>query len=170
MTDLVNESIIDMLNDGIIRMGRLNNLIYIKNFIDRISSKRFIEEKTVRELESKYGVRPNIITWGDYFQTQMATSLHSLPDEEFDRAVETLKFDMIASWTIFAEKDRAFFDWVDLTYMGITNCNSTDLSEEEKEIVHLKILMDYYINLEIINNFTEAEMKWFNGFVEAKAQ
>jgi hypothetical protein len=168
MIELVNESIMTMVNDGTLSLERINNLIYVKSFIDRIASKHYIEERTARELEAKYGVRPNIITWGDYFQAEMATSLMVISDEEFNRAVETLKFDIVASWIIFCEKDNDFFEWVECTHEAIVNSNKTVYSEEEDEILHLKILKDYYVDLGLVNNFTDAEMQWFTGFQEAK--
>jgi len=169
MQELINESIITMVNDGSLSIGRINSLIYIKTFIDRISAKKYIDEEAAQELQKKYGVRPNIITWGDYFQTEMATSLMVIPDEEFKRALATLKFDMAASWTIFCQKDEAFFEWVENTYQEITHAKSDNYTEEEEEILHLRILMEYYTNLGLVNNFTEAEMKWFSGFEEAEA-
>lgn len=170
MIELINESILHMVNDGKLSMRRIHGLIYIKDFLDRVSTKKFIDEAAVLELEKKYGVRPNIITWGDYFQTQIAASLQEVSEEEFERALEILKFDIIASYTIFSEKDSSFFEWVELTYMAITNYQYSGFTEEEKEIIHLKILMDYFNNAGIIDNFNESEMQWFNGFLEAKAQ
>ncbi|OHD64751.1 MAG: hypothetical protein A2176_10500 [Spirochaetes bacterium RBG_13_51_14] len=169
MEELINESIMPMLNDGTVSIDRINNLIYIKTFVDRISTKSYIDKETARQLHKKYGVNPNIITWGDYFQTEMAVSLMVLPDDEFNRAVETLKFDMVASWIIFCEKDGSFFEWVESTHAMIKENKNGGYTEEEEEILHLKILKDYYTNLGLINNFTESEMSWFTGFQEATA-
>ena len=85
-----------------------------------------------------------------------------------EKAVATLKFDMVASWFIFCEKGDDFFEWVDSTHAAIVEARDSGYTEEEEEILHLKILKDYYINLGLVNNFTEAEMHWFNGFQEAK--
>ena len=134
MKELINESILSMVNDNSMSIGRINSLIYIKEFIDRIASKHYLTEEAAVELEQKYGVRPNIITWGDYFQTEMATSLMILPDDEFLKAVETLNFDMVASWIIFSEKDGVFFKWVDDMHATITACKSAGFTEEEEEI------------------------------------
>jgi hypothetical protein len=168
MQEMINESIMTMVNDGTLSMERVKSLIYIKTFIDRIASKNYIEEESARELEKKYGVRPNIITWGDYFQTEIATSLAVLSEEEFEKALETLKFDMVASWFIFCEKGDDFFEWVDSTHSAIIESRNSGYTEEEEEILHLKILKDYYTDLGLVNNFTDAEMQWFNGFQEAK--
>ncbi len=168
MQELINESIMTMVNDGTLSIERVKSLIYVKSFIDRIATKTYIEEESACELEKKYGVRPNIITWGDYFQTEIATSLAVLSDEEFERAVTTLKFDMVASWFIFCEKGDDFFKWVDATHEAIIQAKDSGYTEEEEEILHLKILKDYYENLGLVNNFTDAEMQWFTGFQEAK--
>ncbi len=168
MTELINESIMTMVNDGTLSIERVKSLIYIKSFIDRISTKNFIEESSAQELERKYGVRPNIITWGDYFQTEIATSLAVISEDEFEKAVDTLKFDMVASWFIFCEKGDDFFEWVDTTHDTIKEAKESGYTEEEEEILHLKILKDYFTNLGLVNNFTDAEMQWFTGFQEAK--
>lgn len=168
MQEIINESILPMVNDGTLSIERIKSLVYIKNFIDRISTKTYLSEESAQELEKRYGVRPNIISWGDYFQTEMATSLVVISDEEFGRALETLKFDMVASWVIFCEKDDAFFEWVDATHDTIVRAKDSGYTAEEEEILHLKILRDYYTNLGLVNNFTEGEMQWFAGFQEAK--
>lgn len=168
MQEMINESIMPMVNDGTISIERAKSLIYIKEFIDRISTTTYIREDTAEELRAKYGVRPNVVTWGDYFQTEMATSLLVVSDEEFSRAVDTLRFDMAASWTIFCEKDGAFFKWVDDTYDEIIDKKSAGYTDEEKEILHLRILKEYYTDLGLSNKFNEGEMRWFEGFGEER--
>jgi len=167
MQEIINEAIIPMINDGLFSAGRLNSLIYIKSFIDRISSKNYIDKESVYNIQQKYGVLPNIITWGDYFQTEMACSLLYLTDNEFCKAVDTLKFDMISGYLIFSTKEIDFFNWVRESYEVIMTENKTDFSEDEKEILHLKILMDYYIELDLKNCFTDAEMRWYQPFKSA---
>jgi hypothetical protein len=169
MQELMNESIITLINDGLLSVKRINSLIFIKSFIDRISTGTYIDEETAARLGEKFGARPTIVTWGDYFQSEMATSLLVVSDAEFEKAVQTLKFDMVASWIIFSEKDDEFFDWVDATHAKIIDSGKNDYTEEENEILHLKILKDYYKNLGLVNAFTEAELCWFVGFREADA-
>ncbi len=166
MQELLNRSILPLVSDGTLSMGRVNALIYVKGFIDRIAGSEYIGDAAARELEGRYGARPDVVTWGDYFQTEMATSLLVLPDEEFNRAVDTLRFDMVAAWVIFSEKDPSFFEWVDGAYDAVVAMNHSDIGEEEEEILHLKILKDYYNDLEIVNGFTESEMQWFARFQE----
>jgi hypothetical protein len=170
MNELMNEAVVAMINDGKLSMHKINQLIYIKEFIDRISTNNYISDETAEKIYKQYGVFPNIITWGDYFQTELATNLQHLSEEEFDKAVDTVKFDMLASFTIFSEKDLSFFEWVDKTYTEIISYNNNDhYSEEEEEVLHLKILMDYYKDLGIKDEFTEAEKVWLDSFGEAEA-
>ena len=169
MQELVNEAVISMVNDGLISMNRIRELIEIKEFIDRIATRTYIDDYDAHKLLQKFGVMPNMRTWGDYFQTDLASALVVVSDEEFERILDTIKFDVISSYIIFSEKEDDFFMWVDETYNEITSSKSDHYDEEEEEIIHLKILMDYFNNMGIVNNFTEAEMTWYSTYSEAMA-
>jgi len=169
MNKLINNAIIQMINEKDFSINRINDIIKIKVFIDNISKKDYIPLKEAEKLEEKYGVKPNIVTWGDYFQTEMAASLQDLSDEEFSSAVDTVKFDIISSWNIFSNKDSDFFEWVENTYNKIMKMGFKEHTNEEEQIIHLKILKDYYINLEIESNFSESILEWYHSFEEALA-
>jgi len=169
MDNLINRSIIPVINDKGISTLRLNHLIYIKEFIERISTKSYMKEDELDKLETKYGVTPDIISWGDYFQAEMATSMQHISDDEFIRAFETVKFDMISSYLIFKDKGSEFFEWVENSFSRIEIDDIDTLSDEDKEIVHLKILMDYYHEMGISDKFSESELKWHSSFREALA-
>ncbi len=169
MQQLINSAITPLISDGCISMRRVQSLIYIKEFIDRISTNQYLHEEDVARLEELYGVTPNVVSWGDYFQTEMATTLMSLTDEEFEKAVDTVRFDMMASWIIFCEKEEDFFMWTEETHAAIVSSEDHELSEEELEILHLKILMDYYVNLGLVDEFTNAERQWYDRYEEPKA-
>ncbi|MCP4132779.1 MAG: hypothetical protein GY754_17570 [bacterium] len=167
MQNLINEAIMPMVNDGVFSMERISDLVYVKEFIDRISTKNYIGKQTVEGLFNLYGVMPNIITWGDYFQTEMASSLLDLDDKEFRKAVETIRFDMISSYKIFSEKDKDFFNWVEESYLEIAAQPKEDFTDEEQETYHLHILKDYYQDIGITDKFSEAEIRWYSPFREA---
>jgi len=169
MQELLNEAIIPMLNDGLISMRRVSDLISIKEFIDRVSTKKYIEDKDADQLFQRYGVLPSVITWGDYFQTDLASSLLVIPDEEFETVLDTVRFDIMSSQSIFSGKGKDFFSWVEDTHVKIMIQDKSEYTEEEEEILHLKILMDYYLNLGIVDRFTESELLWYSSYDEAKA-
>jgi hypothetical protein len=170
MKRLINDALMPLINDGLISLHRLEELIYIKDFIDRNTTRGYIDKGQAIRLKEKYGVMPSLITWGDYFQTEMATALLYNTDEEFMRAVHTVKFDVISSFEIFNEKNGEFFEWIDDQYLELVDENDlTNLSEEQEEIIHLKILKDYYVDMGIIDNFTLSEKRWYSTFNEAVA-
>jgi len=171
MEKIFNDALIPFVNNGQLPFRRLESLIEIKKIIDRISTKTYILKEDVLDLEKKYGVKPTVISWGDYFQTELATSLIDDSDEDFFNAIETVKFDMISSEMIFANKDSLFFEWVESSYNDIIEKSNeeTVYTEEEEEILHLKILKDYYVDMGLVDNFTKAEKKWYDSFKEAVA-
>ncbi len=169
MNNLINRAIIPIINDRGITSERMLQLIYIKDFIDRISAKPYMKDEELVRLEAQYSVTPDIISWGDYFQAEMATSMKDESDDEFLKALETVKFDMISSYLIFKDKGSEFFEWIENSFNNIVIDDVKILSDEDKEIVHLKILMDYYREIGITGNFFESELNWYSSFKEALA-
>jgi hypothetical protein len=168
MVEQINEAVVPMINDGLISVFRIEGLFYIKEFINRISSKKYLEEASIEKINQKCGVMPTVTSWGDYFQTEMASSLMCLSDDEFDKAVDTLRFDMMASYIIFHEKNEDFFKWIENSHNDILSLKCENFTEEEEEILHLRILMDYYLNCGVIDRFTDAEWAWYNSYCEAQ--
>ncbi len=168
MTSQVNEAVLGMINDGLLSAEKIKRLIHIRELVDRISVKKYLEEDDVRELYGRYGVLPNVVTWGDYFQTELATTLKDLSDSAFQRVLDTVQYDLISSYVIFSAQSASFFEWVDASFRQI-DTDSQEHSEEENEIMHLKILKDYYVNLGIEDCFTESEMAWYASYDEAAA-
>jgi hypothetical protein len=169
MNNIINRAIIPVINDKGISSLRMTHLIYLKEFIERISIKPYMAVDEISRLEAQYGVQPDIISWGDYFQAEMATTMQTKSDDEFIKAFETIKFDMISSYLIFKDKGSEFFEWIDKSFSNVTVDDVDNLSDEDKEIVHLKILMDYYLELGISDRFSESEFKWHSSFSEALA-
>ena len=169
MNNVINRAIIPVINDKGISALRMTHLIYLKEFIERIAAKPYMKQDELNRLEAQYGVHPDIVTWGDYFQAEMATTLQNKSDDEFIRAFETVKFDMISSYLIFKDKGSEFFEWVENSFSSIAIDDVESLSDEDKEIVHLKILMDYYQEIGITDRFSESELKWHSSFREALA-
>lgn len=169
MNHLINQAVLPIIDEHGISAERLRGLVYIKEMVDRIASKPYLSKDELSRIEKKCGVKPDIMTWGDYFQAEMATLLRDKTDSEFSSAIDTVKFDMISSWLIFEGKGTDFFEWVENAYYEIMVRNNKELCGDDEEIIHLKILMDYYTEMGISNRFTEAEMAWHSSFGEAIA-
>ncbi len=169
MNNLINRAIIPVINANGITTIRMNLLISMKEFIERISTKPYMKEEELERLEAQFGVRPDIITWGDYFQAEIATTMKDIDDDEFIKAFDTIKFDMISSYFIFKDKGIDFYNWVENSFNNIEIEDIDSLGDEDKEIVHLKILMDYYQEIGITDRFSESELNWHSSFKEALA-
>jgi len=169
MVEIINRALMPVINDCGMSAARVEALVYIKEFIDRISSKSYMRMEDLEKLKERYGVYPDVVTWGDYFQTELGTTFRNMSDDLFFRAIDTVKFDMISSYLIFTGKDASFLNWIEDSYNDIVSHGSDNFTDEEKEIIHLKILKDYFIDLGIKNSFTESELKWHSSFSEAMA-
>ena len=169
MEKILNDALIPMVNEGALSIERINSLILLKDFIDRVSTKKYAERRAVHDLENKYGVKPNIITWGDYFQTETASFLRDAPDESFNQMISAIRFDIMSSREIFPGKGQDFFDWIDNQYYSAMEKSYGENIEEHNESIQLKIMKDYYVELGIADRFTLAEKAWYASYGEAKA-
>lgn len=170
MKKVLNNAIMPLVNQGSLSMVKINQLILLKEFIDRIAVNRYISEETAEDMEEKYGTAPDVLTWGDFFQTEIAVDAASYSDEEFMKLISTIKFDILSAYEIFSNQKYEFFDWIEQSFTEIINSKNDDYSEEEQEILHLKILKDYYINMKLEDNFTPEEILWYGSFSEDDSQ
>ncbi|MFH0975224.1 MAG: hypothetical protein V1874_05515 [Spirochaetota bacterium] len=167
MQFILNEELIPMINNGNLNMTKIQCLISIKEFIDRTSCTRYLEDNIVNKIIEIRNAKPKVISWGDYFQTELAFDLQGESDEAFIRAVDTVKYDIISSYEIFSNKNDLFFEWVDYNYNEKELIKENISKEEYEEAFHLNILKDYYLNLRVSNNFSSNELLWYNNFKEA---
>lgn len=168
MEYLLNDELIPLVNNGQLSLDKVECLIGIKEFVDRVCTKPFIAEKTVNEIYAKYKEYPTVKTWGEYFQTELVHDILGLSDEEFQKALDTVKYDIISSHMIFDGKDSSFYEWIIINY---NMCSNKDKASQQdfEEALHLKILMEYYQSLGIKDKFTYEEMTWYHSFKQAVA-
>ena len=76
---------------------------------------------------------------------------------------------MIAAYEVFSEKGEGFLDWIDSIYDEITSQKDSNYTSEEEEILHLKILKNYFFDLGLVDKFSDSEIDWFIDFREAAA-
>jgi len=169
MERILNSAILPFVNQGKLSMRKVNELIELKSFIDRNVSRKYLTEGTPEALFEKYGVYPDVVTWGDFFQTELGADAVKYSDDEFVSVCDTVKFDIMSSYRIFSDQKAEFFEWVESYGSEIITSGAEKYTEEESEILHLKILKDYYLNMGIMDNFTPEEMLWYNSFGENKA-
>jgi len=159
----LNRELDDMLNSKKLSSMKVRNLIMIKKIIDRVANKDYIPHHEVNKIEKKFGFKPDIITWGDYFQTQVASDHWQKSDLEFQIVADTVLFDVIAATMIFNNKNKKFFETVKTN--SILSQEKSKLSLEDEENIHLEILMNYHQEMNLdINSLQDDDFNFFEQF------
>jgi len=164
----INPAIEDMLAHKKLSDVKVERLIFLKKLVDKVASKPYIPESEVKKIESKFGVKPDVITWGDYFQTHIATEHWEKSDKEFITIVETIYFDLVAAVMIFTNKGGAFFSDLEEAFRKSTEQEKTGL--EDEEINHLHILMTYYNEMGLrMSAFENKDFDFFRQYSQEQA-
>jgi len=172
MTKILNDSIMHLVDEGRLSMNKIQQLIDIKEFVDRVSSKKYLGNETIESMTARYGAAPDIFSWGDYFQSDLAAAAVNNDDEEFLKILETVRFDIMSAWDICSSNGPEFFEWVDdfSTRLWLSGRDESEFTDEEKEAVHLKVLTDYFTDMGLNGNFYESELIWYHSYFESQAQ
>lgn len=170
MEKLLNDSIVSFISDGRIPMNTIRDLISIREFIDRVSDKKYISESSAHSMIKRFGSAPDVLTWGDYFQTDLAAVAAQDPDN-FTRISDTVRFDIMSSWDIFSNAGPDLMKWVEdkTRELWISGKDRSMFTEDEEEIYHLGILLEYYNDLGLNGDFYESELIWYHSFFENDA-
>lgn len=165
----LNPELFDMVKRGQLSAEKILTLIAIKRTVDRFATTKFTDEKTMEDLKTKFGVYPDIITWGDYFQTEIASRFFPMDDIEFSKIADTIRFDLISSHLIFSEKPLFFYDKVRGDAL-ISKCFDEEFRNTiDQENIHLEILLEYFENMEIGKKpLSFSDRVWYEGFDSRK--
>lgn len=162
----INPELNDMVKRGQLSPHKIQELQRLKGIVDRFAMTRFVSEEELVSLVEKFGVEPDIQTWGDYFQTEIASRFFDLADDDFTRIVDTIRFDMISATMIFQGKSERFLRKVESDGL-IAYGSDTPWTDREEESAHLYILMQYYLEMGLEETLiAQEDMDWFNQFVE----
>ena len=165
----INPAIDDMLAHKKLSNLKLEKLIFLKKLVDKVASKPYLPDSEVKKIENKFGVKPDVITWGDYFQTHTASEHWEKSDQEFNTIINTIHFDLIASVMIFANKSNQFFTDVEDAFQAVVS-KSEIIRPEDEEITHLHILMTYYKEMGLkMSSFDSMDFDFFQQYSEERA-
>jgi len=165
----INPAIEDMIAHKKLSDNKIESLIFLKKYADRVSTGNYLPDNEVEKIEKKFGVKPDVISWGDYFQTQVAGEHWDKSDEDFQNVIETIHYDLIASVMIFNNKSAEFLHDVDLRFNEINESDPEKLSPEDQEMYHLKILKDYYQQMDLdIKLYSDQDFNFFKQYSESE--
>ncbi len=141
-------------------------LLFLKEKVDQLATKPFLDKKKQEEIYKNYHTLPHILTWGDYFQVEVATSHSHLPEEEFLKVIETIYFDLLSSIFLFEGKEKSFLEEVEANYYMALEKEEKDWDEEDKFYIHLGILLNYYKEMQPSSkNLQEEDFTFYERFL-----
>lgn len=163
----INPALNEMLSRGQLSGSKIADLIRVRAIVERFATKPYLSQSEVAELVAKFGTTPDVITYADYFQTELAGRYFQVADAEFSRIVDTVRFDLIAALKIFKGKPQAFFDAAlaggELAY----SVDQGSWTVEQEEAAHLFVLCNYYRDLGLEHCvLSKTDSEWFDGFVQ----
>lgn len=161
----LNPELFSMVKSGQLSGAKILGLIHLKNLVDGYATKPFIENEKLEEIKNKFGVYPDIISWGDYFQTEIASKFFDLSDEKFQTILDTIRFDLVSAYLIFQGKPDNFKDRIRSESLISKSIDSYLWSFDNEESLHLEILLDYFENLGLGNKpLPLSEKIWYESF------
>lgn len=161
----VNPELLPMIRQGLISPEKLAILVDLAEIVDRFSTTLFTEVEVQEKLKEQFGVLPDIITWGDYFQTEVASRYFLETEESLRKIVDTIRFDLISAHLIFAGKPEYYKNNVRSEALVSKGIDTVLWKNEEEESIHLEILLDYFENLGLGNRPLSLQDKvWYEAF------
>ncbi|MCS6984241.1 MAG: hypothetical protein NZM25_03810 [Leptospiraceae bacterium] len=155
----LNPQLSEMVGRRRLNSVKIEALGQLKEFVDRLAREPYTSEEKAQELFVKYGVYPDIISWGDYFQVQLARLHWEKEDEEFLRFCRTIMYDLMEAALIFTGKDNAYRQEIkDLYFIEL----GKEAQKRDNTILRLAQLCFYFEELGLDKSeLSPAELRWF---------
>ncbi len=144
---------------------KLRNLLAVATAAERLSSRPYMDQKEIDRIVARFGVGPDVTTWGDFFAAEIATDHWEKPDPEFERICETVLFDFIAAAIVFSGKSADYFETVMRDYEESLSKDPGMRTAEDEEKLHLGILAGYHAQMGLDKSrLSYEDMDFFESF------
>jgi len=165
--DRIAPEIHSMAEAGQLSPSKIDALIRLKEIVKRFSSENRISDSEIQLLQEKYGSKPGMVSWADYFQAETASRYWELSDEDFNRIIDTIRFDLISAHKIFKNKPESFLSQIETEGIYIWSMDRSVWTPEEEEKAHLYVLFGYFTEMKLQNiELDDTDEDWFSGFTE----
>ncbi len=165
-TKALHSELQGMVRRGQLSEAKISELVRLKETVERFASCPYVSNDEIANLEQRYGAKPSIITWGDYFQTEIASRHFALNDQEFSRIIDTIRFDLIAALKIFQNKPKLFFKMVQEDGLAVQAKPQDTWTPEDEQKAHMYILAQYFIEMGLEEmELKPIDEKWFENFL-----
>ena len=163
----INPVLHNMVANGKLNRVKLDGLRQLKTIVDSFAITPYLSHTEEEQLVEKYGERPNILSWGDYFQTEIASRYFDFSDLDFRKIIETVRFDLISATLIFKGKPVEFLEKVKQDGLYVNSLAPDSWSENNKEAAHLFILYNYFCEMGLAEkNISQEDQEWLANFSE----
>lgn len=164
----LNRELNDMVLRGQLSGRKIAELIRLKEIADQFATRNYVSDEELAVLIEKFGTGPDIMTWGDYFQTEIGSEYFAHTDADFATIVDTVRFDLISAVKIFQGKSEEFLQTVESNGLAAYGAPRDQWTEVEEEQAHLYILLNYFRELGMDRTRLSArDEEWFSGFLGA---
>lgn len=161
----VNPELIPMIRQGLLNPEKLSVLSELYEIVQRFSGCLYTDEETQKKIQEKTGVLPDLITWGDYFQTEVASRYFLESEESLRKIVDTVRFDLVSAHLIFSGKPDHYKDRIRAEALIGKGIDAVVENKSLEESQHLEILLNYFENLEMRNKPLSLQDKaWYESF------
>ena len=161
---------------GMVQRGQLSGrkiaaLIELRETVERFAQCNYVEQDEIQALKEKYGAEPEVVTWGDYFQTEVASRHFDLSDAEFLKIVDTIRFDLVSSTMIFRNKSSEFCEQVREEAIIASGTDRSQWTTELEQAAHMGILLQYFEQLKLAQcEISDIDQRWFESFLQQSSQ
>lgn len=160
----VNSELLPMIRQGLLNPEKLAILSDLHSIVERFAGSLYTDEETQAKILEKTGSVPDLITWGDYFQTEVASRYYLETEDSLRRIVDTIRFDLISAHLIFSGKPDHYKDKIRGDVLFSKGIDSAS-PEQNLESQHLEILLNYFENMEIGKKPLSLQDKaWYESF------
>jgi hypothetical protein len=144
---------------------KLRNLLAVAGAAERLSSRPYMAQVELDGIVARFGVGPDVTTWGDFFAAEIATDHWEKSDAEFERICETVLFDFIAAAMVFSGKSSDFIASALRDYEESLIKEAGLRTADDEEKIHLGILAGYFSQMGLEKTrLSDEDMEFFESF------
>lgn len=144
---------------------KLRNLLAVARLAERLAARPYLAQSELDGIVARFGVEPDVTTWGDFFAAEIATDHWEKSDADFERICETVLFDLIAAALVFSTRGAAFAHDAVREYQETLSKETGLRSAEDEEKIHLGILAGYHVQMGLDKSrLDDDDMDFFETF------
>ncbi|MDF3819350.1 hypothetical protein P3G55_05545 [Leptospira sp. 96542] len=161
----VNPELLPMIRQGLLSPEKLSILTDLYEIVERFAGCLYTDEETQKKIQTKTGCLPDLITWADYFQTEVASRYFLESETSLQKIVDTIRFDLVSANLIFSGKPDYYKDKIRAEALVSKGIDAALWDTEMEESAHLDILLNYFENLELWKKPLSLQDKaWYESF------